>query len=290
MKKAEENPSLLFIVGLIIMVVMIGGFILAYANVFNTKDIEKNFDEFVEKLNGLSNGEEDSMLLYMEEGSAILGFSKDALKLRRVFVAFPLEKLKEKNIDATNDLYEAEESLIVSLDTGEIPDASYYINYFERPSLCKEGKACICLCSNFVYKAEERKCTCEGKMKCESLSSSKDLLKHINVYKLGHGYGKVDYINKAPNSQWYIVDGGFALERISGRFLNPSGGLGLTLAGENGYPAEVREVYFERKGNIIGVCLDKPCIFEKPSEVTGTEDGAGEEEKSESENEGLLPS
>lgn len=284
MKKAEENPVLSFTVGLIIMVVMIGGFILAYANIFSDKEIEKNFDEFVEKLNGLSDGDEDSILLNMKEGSAILGFAKAASKLRQVEVTDPGNKLKKEGIDPVKDLYSAEEYFINSLETEK--GLAREDSPFDRPSnSCKEDRPCVCLCSKVGYDYQDKKYICSGKIKCESLGGSKDFLKHINVRKLGYHARKevpIEFLKWVSGGEWSIIDGGFAIERL--------GDLGLTAGVDDEYPAEVREIYFERKGNIIGVCLDSPCIFEKPSEVTETKAGLVEEkEKSESgDKEGLL--
>lgn len=286
MKRAEENPSLSFIVGLIIMVVIIAAFILAYANIFSDKEVEKIFDEFVENLNSLSDGEEGSMLLYMKEGSAILGFTKDTLKVRSVNVIDSGSKLKKKGIDPVKDLYSAEEYFINSLGGKE--ELAREDAHFDRPSkLCKENKACICLCMKFSYDFGEKKYVCEGKIKCELLDGNKDFLEHINAYKLGYhekGEYPIEFLKWVSGGEWNLVDGGFALERLQR--------LGLTAGVDNKYPDETREVYFERKGNIIGVCLDKPCIFEKSSEVSETkikeEKGGSTPEKKGSQEAGLF--
>lgn len=281
---ADETLS--FFLGFILMLAMVTIAVLIYFNMVNTREIEKNFDDFVEKLNELKEGERDYTLFYgVGKSYAILGFTKDTSKIRKVEVANPGNKLKGKGIDPVNDLYSAEEYFINSLDTGE--ELAREGTHFERPSNCEDNKACVCLCSKLAYVSRDKKYVCKGKIKCESLGGSKDFLKHINVYKLGYSDKNtpMEFLKWINSGKWNIIDGGFVIGRLE-KF-------GLTIPSsfnQDIYPRN--EIYFERKGNIIGVCLDAPCIFEKSSgEVTKT---TLEEEKetsksgSEDSKEGLL--
>jgi hypothetical protein len=178
-----------------------------------------SFNKLAKLIEEVKSGELQSMPLYMDKNTAIMGFAKES-------------KAVEIKYEGTGSMYET-----TPLDS-----------YFERPKICMNNKACLCLCrSGLKFKRNSQKIICEKELFCKQIDN-------------------IDFPSEIKNDNFLEYTYDFTL---IGGFMIKRGSKGSLYQAQISMPTITKrlvDIKVQRHNNYIGVCFTNKCI---PDDVKG---------------------
>ena len=216
-----------FLIRLIIAVVLVAIIIsIASTCIGNTSEAKASFEELVEKVNTIKEGELISMSLDMDKDTMIVLFNKDSNELR-------FKKLEQSWEDGS---YSPAEEVYAKIteDKPYYPDKNSICLYLELP---KSTDGSI---DQFF----------SGKKVCKRTT--------VNLFYRGGFNGHITWNGASGGSGDYITEGGIMLARPAR--LKPVGWEPDRSEGELSNTERLKTVYIENYRGAVAICAWQPCL------------------------------